>query len=204
MLSSGEEPVLFVGSGLNFLTVFECEADVVDAVDGGEVHHAVPAFKGELRQCIRHLFKGIQEGSHIGAGSLLFLNLGGDFFQSGFGPVEALYQAVVAFLVFGLVQGGAGVLLNGLLYHVGNYLCFFEELGLFSFQLGGVEQERLHLSAVGDDRRLCGQQLVRRRKEMQLDFFIRQVRCLAPAVAIKFVIALPDGLAVLAVGVPHL
>lgn len=193
-----------MGLCLDFLSVLEGKANVVDAVDGGEVHHAVPAFKGELRQCIRHLFKGIQEGSHVGAGRLLFLNLGGDFFQSGLGPIEALYQAVVAFLVFGLVQGGADILLNGLLYHVGNHLRFFEELGLFCFQLGGVEQERLHLSAVGDDRGLCGQQLVRRRKEVQLDFFIRQVRCLAAAVAIEFVIALPDGLAVLAVGVPHL
>lgn len=193
-----------MGLCLDFLSVFEGEADVVDAVDGSEVHHAVPAFKGELCQCIRHLFKGIQEGSHVGAGRLLFLNLGGDFFQSGLGPVEALYQAVVAFLVFGLVQGGAGILLNSLLYHVGNHLRFFEELGLFRFQLGGFEQECLHLSAIGDDRSLCGQQLVRRRKEVQLDFFIRQVRCLAAAVAIEFVIALPDGLAVLAVGVPHL
>lgn len=189
---------------LDFLSVLEGKADVVDAEDCGKVYHAVPAFKGELSQCIRHLFKGIQEGSHVSAGSLLFLNPGGDFFKSGLGPVEALYQAVVAFLVFGLVQGGAGVLLNGLLYHVGNHLRFFEKLGLFRFQLGGVEQERLHLSAVGDDRSLCGQQLVRRRKEVQLDFFIRQVRCLAPAVAIKSVIALPDDLAVLAVGVPHL
>ena len=84
-----------MGLCLDFLSVLEGEADVVDAVDGGEVYHAVPAFKGELRQCIRHLFKGIQEGSHIGAGSLLFLNLSGDFFQSGLGSVEALYQAVV-------------------------------------------------------------------------------------------------------------
>lgn len=189
---------------MDFLSILEGEADVVDAVNGGEVHHAVPAFKGELRQCIRHLFKGAQEGSHVGAGCLLLLNLGGDFFQSGLGPVEALHQAVVAFLVFGLIQSGASVLLNGLLYHVGNHLCFFKELCLFRFQLDGVEQERLHLSAVGDDRRLCGQQLVCRRKEVQLDFFIRQVRCLAAAVAIEFVIALPDGLAVLAVGMPHL
>ena len=61
------------------LPVLKGEADVVDAVDGGEVHHAVPAFKGKLCRCIRHLFKGIQEGSHVGAGRLLFLNLGGDF-----------------------------------------------------------------------------------------------------------------------------
>ena len=77
-------------SGLDFLTVLKGEADVVNAVDGGVIHHAVPAFKGELRQCIRHLFKGIQEGSHVGTGRLLFLNLGGDFFQSGLGPVPPL------------------------------------------------------------------------------------------------------------------
>lgn len=58
---------------LDFLSVLEGEANVVDAVDGGEVHHAVPAFKGELRQCIWHLFKGTQEGSHVGAGRLLFV-----------------------------------------------------------------------------------------------------------------------------------
>ena len=109
-----------MGLCLNFLSVLEGEADVVNAVDSGEVHHAMPAFKGELCQCIRHLFKGIQEGSHVGAGRLLLLNLGGDFFQSGLGPVEALYQAVVAFLVFGLVQSGAGVLLNSTRSH-GSY-----------------------------------------------------------------------------------
>ena len=145
-----------MGSCLYFLSVLEGEADVVDAVDSGEIHHAVPAFKGELRQCIGHLVKGFQEGSHVGAGRLLFLNLCGHFFQSDLGPVEALHQAVVAFLVCGLVQSGEGVLLNGLLYQVRNHLRFFEELGLFRFQLGGIEQERLHLSAVGDDRSLCG------------------------------------------------
>lgn len=44
----------------DFLPVLKGEADVVDAVDGGEVHHAVPASKGELCRCIRHLFKGMQ------------------------------------------------------------------------------------------------------------------------------------------------
>ena len=69
-----------MGLCLDFLTVLEGEADVVDAVDGGEIHHAVPAFKCELRQRIGHLFEGAQEGPHVCAGRLLFLNLCGDFF----------------------------------------------------------------------------------------------------------------------------
>ena len=83
-----------MGLCLDFLSVLEGEANVVDAVDSGKIHHAVPAFKGELSQCIRHLFKGIQESSHVGAGRLLFLNLGSDFFQSCLDPVEALPAAV--------------------------------------------------------------------------------------------------------------
>ena len=93
-----------MGLCLNFLSVLKGEADIVGAVDGSIFHHAVPAFKGEFHQRIRHLFKGIQEGFHVGTGRLLLLNLGSDFFQPGFGPVEALHQAVVAFLVFCLVQ----------------------------------------------------------------------------------------------------
>ncbi len=65
---------------LDFLSVLECEANVVEAVDGSEIHHVVPAFKCELRQRIRHLFKGGQEGSHVCADRLLLLNLCGDFF----------------------------------------------------------------------------------------------------------------------------
>lgn len=32
---------------MNFLSVLKGEADIVSAVDSGEVHHAVPAIKGE-------------------------------------------------------------------------------------------------------------------------------------------------------------
>ena len=69
-----------MGLCLDFLSVLKGEADVVDAVDGGEIHHAVPDFEGELRQLIGHLFKGTQESSYVCAGHLLLLNLCGDFF----------------------------------------------------------------------------------------------------------------------------
>lgn len=40
-----------MGLCLDFLSVLKGEADVVNAVDCGEIHHTVPAFKGEFRQC---------------------------------------------------------------------------------------------------------------------------------------------------------
>ena len=92
-----------------------------------------------------------------------------------------------------------GILPDGLLNHIGNHLRFFEELCLLRFQGTGVKQEGLHLSAVGNDLILGDQQLVCRRKEVALDFFICQMRCPTMFSAVKLVIALPDGLAVLAV-----
>lgn len=58
--------------------------------------------------------------------------------------------------------------------------------------------------AVGNDLILGGQQLVCRRQESVLDVLIRQVRRGAMFIVVEFVIALPDGLAVFAVGMPDL
>lgn len=193
-----------VWSGLNLLTILKGEADVVGAVDCCVIHHAVPALKGEFCQGFRQLCEGYKEVIHAGAGGLLFFNLGSDRFQSGLGPLKALDQALVAFLVFALVKGDMGILPDGLLNHIGNHLRFFKELGMFGFQVAGAKQEGLHFSAIGDNRILCLQQLICRRKEVALNFFICQVWCSTMLVAVKLVIALPDGLAVLAVGVPDL
>lgn len=43
-----------------------------------------------------------------------------------------------------------GVFVNGLLHHVGNKLRFFQQRGLFRFQLGGIKEQVHHLTAVGD------------------------------------------------------
>jgi len=57
---------------------------------------------------------------------------------------------------------------------------------------------------VGDDLVFGGQQLVCRRQESVLDVLIRQMRRGAMFIVVEFVIALPDGLAVFAVGMPDL
>ena len=51
--SSGREPFSFLGSGFNFLPVFEGEADVVGRVDGAEVNQPVPALQREFGQLIQ-------------------------------------------------------------------------------------------------------------------------------------------------------
>ena len=39
--------------GPDFLTVLKGKSDVVNTVDSGEIHQAVPALLEKLRQCIR-------------------------------------------------------------------------------------------------------------------------------------------------------
>lgn len=90
---------------LNFLPVLEGKADIVGAVDGGKVHHAAPAFKGELCQCIWQGLEALKEGVNVGSLGLYPIQLSYNLFKALLGGFKALGQAVVAFLVFGLVKG---------------------------------------------------------------------------------------------------
>ena len=97
--SSGREPFSFLGSGFNFLPVFEGEADVVGRVDGAEVNQPVPALQREFGQLIRHGCKGFQEILNAGPLGLHLMDFVCDHVQSGLGLLKTLGQAVVAFLV---------------------------------------------------------------------------------------------------------
>lgn len=193
-----------MGLCLYFLTVLEGNADIVGAVDGGVVYQRMPVFGAELGEHIRQFLKGFKEGFNVGSLQLHLLKLGHDRLQALLGCIESVRQAVIAFLVFRLVEGDVGVFVNSLLYHVRNQLRFFQQGGLFRFQLRSIENQLHHLVAVGNDLVLGGQQLVCRRQESVLDVLICQVRRGAMLVVIEFVIALPDGLAVFAVGMPDL
>ena len=120
--SSGREPFSFLGSGFNFLPVFEGEADVVGRVDGAEVNQPVPALQREFGQLIRHGCKGFQEILNAGPLGLHLMDFICDRVQSGLGLLEPFGQAVVAFLVFGLVEGNMGIFLDALLNHIGDHL----------------------------------------------------------------------------------
>ena len=56
-----------MGLSLNFLSVFEGEADIVGAVDGGVVHQRVPVFQLELGECVRQGPEGLKEGFNVGS-----------------------------------------------------------------------------------------------------------------------------------------
>lgn len=145
-----------------------------------------------------------EEGFNVGSLQLHLLKLGHDRFQALLCSIESVRQTVIAFLVFRLVEGDVGVFVDALLYHIRNQLRFFQQAGLFRFQLRSVKEQVHHLVDVRNDLVLGGQQLVCRRQEGILDVLIRQVRRGAMLVVIKFVIALPDGLAIFAVGMPDL
>ena len=143
---------------MDFLSVFEGEADVVGSVDSAVVHQPVPAIQREFAQLIRHACKGFQEILNAGPLGLHLMDFGCDRVQSGLGLFKTLGQAVVAFLVFGLVEGNVGILVDALLNHIGDHLRLLLEFFLLPLQVGGVKEQGHHLPAIRDDRILGGQQ----------------------------------------------
>lgn len=194
MKTSSEAFIYIIGLRFYFLPVFEGEADVVGRVDGAVVHQPVPALQREFGQLIRHGCKGFQEILNAGPLGLHLMDFICDRVQSGLGLLESFGQAVVAFLVFGLVEGNVCVFVDALLNHVGDHLRLLLEFFLLPLQVGGVKEQGHHFPAIRDDCILGGQQLVRRRQERLLDDVIGQVRSATMLVAVEFVIALPDDL----------
>lgn len=125
---------------LNFLSVFEGEADVVGTVDSGVIHQRVPVFQFELCERVRQGFEALKEGFDVGSLGLHPIQLGHNRLKALLGGFKALGQAVVAFLVFCLVKGDMGVFVNSLLHHIGDELRFFQQSGLFRFQLRGIKE----------------------------------------------------------------
>lgn len=107
-----------MGLCLYFLSVLEGEADIVDAVDGGIIHQRVPVFQFELGERFRQGLEALNEGFNVGSLGLHPIQLGHHRLKALFGSFKALRQAVVAFLVLGLVKGNVGIFVNCLLYHV--------------------------------------------------------------------------------------
>ena len=190
--------------GLDFLSVFEGDPDALIAVDSDEVHQLQPCVRRENGERLWHRLKGCDEGFNVSTLGLTFLNFLHHVIQPGFCFFKALAQAVEAFLVFGLVKGNVGIVVNALLHHIGNHLRFFQQLVLLLRQGRSVEEHGKHGQRIGDDAVLGSQQLVGSGEEAVLNVLIRQVRRLAMLVVIELVIALPDGLAVFAVGMPYL
>lgn len=159
-MKTSSEAFNIIGLRFYFLPVFEGKADVVSSVDGAVVHQPVPAFQREFGQLIRHGGKGTQEILNAGPLGLHLMDFRCDRIQSGLGLLESFSQAVVAFLVFGLVEGNVGIFVDALLNHIGDHLRLLLEFFLLPLQIGGVKEQGHHLPAIRDDRILGGQQLI--------------------------------------------
>lgn len=51
-----------MGLCFDFFPVFEGDADIVSAVDGGVVYQSMPVFNLEFGECVRQFLKGLEEG----------------------------------------------------------------------------------------------------------------------------------------------
>ena len=148
-----------MGLCFNLGAVLEGHPDVVLSVNGDVVHHRQPVCFPELRQRLPapQLF---QVGFDLVPSGRALGNQVGDLGVSGLGLIEPGYQTVVAFLVFGLVEGNVSVFLDALLNHIGDHLRLLLEFFLLPLQIVGVKEQGHHLPAIRDDRILGGQQLI--------------------------------------------
>lgn len=107
-------------------------------------------------------------------------------------------------MIFHLVECDMSIFVDALLDEVGNHRHFAFQFSLFCFEGGKVECSVEGCRENRDNRILLADQLINRRYEHRFDVLLRQVRGGALLISVKFVIALPDYTAVLAVGVPNL
>lgn len=146
---------------LDFLTVPEGHADVILGVDGEMVDQSVECVNGKFRQGFRRFLECLEEVFDTGLPGLRLLYLVAEFVDFLLELVIPGSEIVVAFLVVGLVERGAGVLRNVLLDGVGDDLRLLDQAVAFLFHHVCLEKQAQHLLAVGDDFGFCCEELVR-------------------------------------------
>ena len=127
-----------MGLCFDFGTVLEGHPDVVLAVNGDVVHHRQPVGFPELRQRLPAP-QLIQVGFDLVPAECALDNQVGNLDMSGFGLIEPRHKAVIAFLVFGLIQGDMCVLSDAFLNELGCDIDFRFKFGGFGFKVRGVE-----------------------------------------------------------------
>ena len=127
-----------MGLCFNLGAVLEGHPDVVLAVNGDVVHHRQSVCFPELRQRFPapQLF---QVGFDLVPSGCALGNQVSDFGVSGFGLIEPGYQTVVAFLVFGLIEGYVSVFFDALLDELGSDVDFSFQIRKLTIKDRGIE-----------------------------------------------------------------
>ena len=103
-----------MGLCFDFGAVLEGHPDVVLAVNGDVVHHRQPVCFPELRQRLP-VPQLIQIGFDLVLSCHALGNQVGDLGVSSLGLIEPVYQTIVAFLVFSLIEGNVSVFFDAFL-----------------------------------------------------------------------------------------
>ena len=122
----------------DFGAVLEGHPDVLFAMNGDVVHHRQPVCFPELRQRlpVSQLF---QVGFDLMPSGRALGNQVCDLGVSGLGLIEPGYQTVVAFLVFGLIEGYVSVFFDALLDELGSDVDFSFQIRKLTIKDRGIE-----------------------------------------------------------------
>lgn len=118
--------------------------DIFLAEDCHIIHQTVPDPFSEFRNRPVLLFQFCEEHLYFFTPCQFLSNGKRDGIHLPLHPVETLRQAIIPFLVFALVEGNAGVLVNALLYHPRYHVQLFLQPRFLPFKLsrgkGGIRQ----------------------------------------------------------------
>ena len=128
----------FLGLCPYFRSILEGDPHVILVVNRHEIDEAVPERRGELCHQPFLLLQVDEEGFDCRLPRLFVAYLLRDRFQPRLAFIEAVSQAVVTFLIFGLVERDMGVFEDALLHEFGNHLQLTLELIPFRFQRCGI------------------------------------------------------------------
>ena len=191
-------------SALYRSTILEGEHQPPIVVCRGLLHHRQPEPFVKLGNGIAALgqFKHKSADGICLYQPLVFLFL--ECAQLGLCRIVSGHITVIAFGVLLLTLRAPGVFLDTPLGQLRHHRNLSEQLVQFRVNGSAVGEVVLHNAAVPQQSPLAVQQLVERYQKPGLDILLHQMRGAARFLTIELFVALPDGAAVLAVGVPDL
>ena len=176
--------------------VLESEADVFPAVQRGVLHKAVPAVYAECRERIVHPLQPRNESSYLLPLCLPLCDGLADFRKLPPHPVEPRCQLVILFLVLRLVKGDASVFLH--------HVHLLQQPQVLHPQPRNAEKCVFYRVVILSHAVLFYKDDIGRLQKKGFNGILIKVGRAAFLSAVKLVVALPNSLLVLAVGMTHL
>ena len=183
------------GLCLDLRPVLEADDDPGILGDGHVIDHRQPVLIPEDRQRLS-LLQTFQKQFDLLTSGLPVGDLLSQHLLTGLSGIETVHQSVVAFLVFGLIEGHVSVFLDAVLDQTGDHVDFGIQSIEFLLQVIGNQMGLQHFVVDGDDPVFGIDHLVGGPEEDVLQLVLGERRCGA-FLSLELVIALPDDPAIL-------